>query len=88
MSMYIVARFKDNEREYRWHVGKFNPVPSQDVCRVIEVQADGDELDYLSARFPFVLNNRPQENLNGSWQSVRIVKWYGDDARFIVGNLT
>jgi hypothetical protein len=48
---------------------------------VISVQADGDELQLI------------RDECGGRWESLpdvvnkRVVNWYGDDAKFIVGNL-
>ena len=74
MALYIVA---DN-REYTWHVGQKNPVLFKNVDDVIEVQADGDELQHIEMMFvggfPLFFNKR-------------VCKWYGDFAKLIVGNL-
>lgn len=89
--LYIVVNRSGNLSESKWsvwHIGKFNPVPSQDCWNVVEVRADGDELEYLKGRFPFVLNNIPQHLEGTRWVQDDFVYWYGDQAKFIVGNLT
>lgn len=64
--------------EKTWHVGSG---PVRDIVHpdnVISIQADGDELDLICERFG-VAAIRPR----GS----NVVRWYGDTAKFIVGNL-
>jgi hypothetical protein len=41
------------------------------------LQADGDELDAIKVQFPNLIPH------NGN----RVVRWFGDNARFICGNL-
>lgn len=89
--LYFDTEYNGNWKQNIWHVGEPVPIMPLQVRYVIEVQADGDELDYLTARFPFIAQNRPQQEsgkANGSWDFTRMVRWYGDDARFIIGNLT
>ncbi len=60
-----------------WHVGQKNPVEYLDVPKVTEVQADGHELEYIYENFtdlPHLSNGR-------------VVRWFGDHARFIAGNI-
>lgn len=59
----------------QWHVGE--PIPEVDILRVVAVNADGDELQYIISRFP----NLPYCNHRG------LVQWFGDHAKFIVANL-
>ena len=69
-----------------WHVGEKKPnelldassVVASTVEDVVMIQADGDELDYIIDKFG-IAAMRPK----GS----NVVKWYGDIARFIIGNL-
>lgn len=67
--LYIVDKFRT---EWPWHVNSSVPVRAQDV---IEVQADGDELDYIRSRV--TMNNDSNR---------RVIRWFGDDAKFIVAN--
>jgi hypothetical protein len=55
------------------HVGE--PLYKGSLSQVIEVQADGDELLHITQRF----TNLPMTN-------GRVVRWFGDHARFIVAN--
>lgn len=80
--MYIVYKhpgtpvLKERAEERTWHVGQ-QPEPLQnEILSIVEVQADCDELEYILNRFT---------NLPRSTQ--RVQRWYGDMARFIVGNL-
>lgn len=88
--LYIDTEYNGNFKEQKWHVGEPVPIMALQVRYVIEVQADGDELDYLMRRFPFVVNNMPKEMSpdNIRWVPSKVVRWYGDQARFIIGNLT
>ena len=63
-------------RDFEWHVGESPPILYGDVKDVTEVQADGHELDYI-------INN--MEGLPIA--KTRVVRWFGDHARFIVANL-
>lgn len=81
MALYIM--YKDEERQY--HLDDLsrivNKLPvrthiSGTVAGVTEVQADGDELEYIKLHF----TNIPMADK-------RVVCWYGDHAKFIVGNL-
>lgn len=67
--------------EYRWHVDDALPFPSSNVEFVVEVQADGHELELILFRYPglpHVLRDIP-----GS----KVQRWFGDQAKFIVANL-
>ena len=75
--MYIRAKTGNTFAELTWWVGGDRPLAIEDVILVVEVQADGDELAYIKRNFenlPMRVN-KPE------------VTWYGDDARFIVGNI-
>lgn len=64
-----------NKGIIHWHTG--GSVPCIDISEVIEVQADGDELQYIQTHMPTL----PHAN------HIRVVNWYGDHAKFIAGNL-
>ncbi len=64
-----------------WHVGD-GPimgifVPGNALERVVMVQVDGHELEAVKDQLRY---------LPGSYTG-RVVRWYGDHARFIIGNL-
>lgn len=66
----------ENGEQIRWHVGTETPTAYADEVR--ELQADGDELDYISDKFGIAaLVPKGQ----------KVVRYYGDQARFILGNL-
>lgn len=71
MAMYITFK---NGRERLWHIGSPTPTTDQEV---VEVQADGDELEYVINRF----KNIPYPSHQ------RVVKWHGDLAKLIANNL-
>lgn len=60
-----------------WHLGGKNPVPFSEVAGVIEIQADGGELDFIRNHFTG-LPDCPRKY---------VVRYFGDDARFVVGAL-
>ena len=61
--------------EKQWHIGQTVPL-IQEGYEVSEVQADGDELDYLL------------DNLSGLPMSKSpVVSWFGDMAKFIIHNI-
>lgn len=88
--LYFDTEYNGNWKQNIWHVGEPVPIMPLQVRYVIEVQADSDELDYLISRFPFVLNNMPKawSSDKTKWVNAKVVRWYGDQARFIIGNLT
>lgn len=49
---------------------------NKDVESVLEIQADGDELEAIREQFPSLVIPKHA-----------VVRWYGDMAKFIVGNL-
>jgi hypothetical protein len=64
----------------QWHVGE--KVPDVPVERIVELQADGDELEYIENIF----------STHGKCSipipyAKRVVRWYGDIARTIYLNL-
>lgn len=63
-----------------WHVGYPNPVAYHEVREVLEVQADGDELEHIETMF--------QRGKELPIPRRRVVRWFGDHAKLIVGNLT
>jgi hypothetical protein len=75
MALYITC--KDN-REVQWHVGSTTLRSAHEwPSPVTDVQADGDELDYIINNFP----NLPYP------KHKRVVRWDGDLAKLIAYNL-
>lgn len=86
----IYTPIRDEWYVDEWYVGMKQMVPNMKVLQVVMVQAGGDELQYILNRFPFILNSRKAQEWNskeGMWTNVESMKFYGDDAKFIVGNL-
>lgn len=84
MSLYITATHKDGaEWVCEYHVGKCLRNEFVEVlkafhdCTVMEVQADGNELEAIK---------RQLENIPFA-KGKRVVRWFGDDARFIIANI-
>ena len=72
--LYILIE-KDGEIfNKEWHVGEL--ITGINICQVVEIQADGDELELIKKNFT---------NLPGS--KGPIIRWYGDHAKFIAANL-
>lgn len=59
-------------KEHIVHVGENMTIPADNI---VEVQVDGDELSHVESKF----SNLPKS-------TGRVVKYYGDHAKFIVGN--
>lgn len=71
--LYIISNH--GEGEFSWHVG--SPIPNVPVEKVTEVQADGDELEYLRSLFGTSI----------AMPNTGVANWYGDWARTIYLNL-
>ncbi len=82
MSAFIVQKNELIEWTDEWHVGLpvlvVGTIYPIDVKNVIEVQADGDELD--------IIWNTPHESIPFIARK-RVQTWYGDMAKFIVKNI-
>lgn len=83
---------REENHGLEWHIGSPLPEPPKrhgyPTPRVLEVQADGDELDYILNCF----NNIPGPTSlarGASWhpRPIRVVCWFGDTAMFIYHNL-
>lgn len=76
--MLTIMSHTNSQRFWKfWYVGKDNPVSFHEVYDVMEVQADGDELLHIFHCNPILM---PQ-------YSSSVIRWFGDDAKFIVANL-
>lgn len=76
--IYLVSpagEFGKNETVFNWHVGESLPYPRG--VTITEVQADGDELEYIFNNF----RGLPLSNKK------RVQTWRGDFAQFIADNL-
>lgn len=71
----LIIHFSD--AIFEWHVGEQLIITNGDVDDVRYVLADGHELEFIKKEFV---------NITYS-DSMRIVKFYGDQAKSIVGNL-
>lgn len=60
-----------------WHTGEPCPVPFANIKNVEEIQADGGELELILR----VCQNIPVAT------TTNVMRWFGDDARFIVANV-
>lgn len=76
----------------QWKMGEDTMLLKTTAEDVSYIVADGKELNYLWNRFDFVRNNRFIESGKPGTLSIdrfpELVRYYGDDAKFIVGNLT
>lgn len=61
---------------WEWHVGEKNHfVNTAEILHIVAVQADGDELLHIYDKV------RGLKIATG-----RVIRWFGDDAKFIVAN--
>lgn len=78
----LILKLRDTEGiQYELHVGD---VLSGIVDKVDSAQADCDELDTLARE----IEQRLPADVAGALlpKGLRVVRWYGDDARFILAN--
>lgn len=75
--MYITVNAFGDNVTVGWHVGQKNPIVFDDMQHVTEVQADGDELEYIR----FSMNNVPFNKFKA------VNRWFGSMAQFIAANL-
>ncbi len=73
MSLYITT---DDGKEINVHIGSGPMREKVEPMFVDWIQADGDELTAIYRKF----DKLPYCN-------ERVVRWYGDTAKFIIGNL-
>ena len=73
--LYIIEKVGTTEGTHQWHVGSSLPVNLK-VDRVVEVQANEDELRYLLTHFNLPVCSHKKS-----------ISWFGDMAKFIVANL-
>ena len=74
--LFVAININGKKMEKSWHVGE-SPISSEFIDYIEVIQADCDELEYIFKKFsniPYVSNKR-------------VVRWFGDHAKFIVGNL-
>ncbi len=68
-----------------WRIGTVMEVKPSMVKEVTEIEVDGEELIFILntfARLPIMV----KKDLT-HWHDDKPMRWYGDHARFIVGNL-
>lgn len=73
---YNSPSMKGLPSEHGWHVGEKFPFTYEEICLVSELQADGDELMEVLDYCP----NIPRS-------PGRVIRWFGDHAKFIAGVL-
>ena len=78
MAMFVTAKNDDNAQNGE-ATGEFHLGERCDhwAYAAIMLQADGDELEAIRSQFPSLM---PQNHK-------RVIKWYGDVAKFICANL-
>lgn len=65
------------EHEITWHTGEGKLSEKIPASEHVVIQADGDELYYISATIDGIRFNR----------KARVNIWTGEDARFLINNL-
>lgn len=93
MSMFVTVRASDGQvRDFEIHTGEPVLRFPDGKTEVIEVQADGDELDYIVENFqaiPLAWNVKKNIENSGVNRKLlnRVQRWFGDHAKFIYHNL-
>lgn len=92
MGLTIVTKNKfDHVNEATFHIpfGKIAKDINEIASHVTEIQADGHELEYIRQRFGNKQNDsRSTVPFVSTFALPRVMRWFGDDAKFIIGNLT
>lgn len=81
MALYVIEQLSDDKDDCHastWHVGGKPLDNTADPDKTIMVQADGHELEAICNQFTGLPKGGVRQ---------RVVKWYGDMAKFIVANL-
>lgn len=90
--MLSVRYLSDEGTSHRcWYVGTggFYEIHGFPITDIISMYANGDELDYIKQHFPTVDFPKGEFDVERlEWKSPYEVRWYGETAQFIVGNLT
>lgn len=76
MALYVTFK-NHNLAAKQWHVGEDFSIPMHETDLVVSVQADGDELTHVIGKFAHLPYPR----------NTRVVRWFGDWAKLIAGNL-
>ncbi|KKN81554.1 hypothetical protein LCGC14_0318130 [marine sediment metagenome] len=71
----LCIKFIRSDKIFEWHVREGRP--GVNLEQVDEIQADGDELEYIKTNF----TNLPMAPLK------KVVRWRGEHARFILNHL-
>jgi hypothetical protein len=75
--IYIVSHYADGvDVRTAWHVG--DKLRFDNVSNIVEIQADGDELELVQALC---------KNLRNINDCARVKRWFGDEAKFIAANV-
>ncbi len=76
-------------REIEWTMDTPMPIIGPAVLKVKQVEADGAELSYIRTAFHGLRDRSvPRDPLKYIYPAMaNVVRWYGEDAWFIVGNL-
>ena len=76
-------------KERKWHIGEKNPVNFDEVNAIQEIQADGDELDYIKKQY--CDGNNIESTVTAYSiplpRNKRVVRWFGDIAKIIISNI-
>jgi hypothetical protein len=75
MAGYVTIIEDGKEKDFPFWIGN-DPRLIVDTSQLVEIQLDGDELEYLIENFVNIPYSR----------KARIQNWYGDMAKFIVEN--
>lgn len=74
--------------EINWHVGQPKPIPYLEINNIIEIQADGHELEFIKDNFSSWIPTKKRGNIQifniPFSNSSRVIRWFGDIAKCIV----
>jgi hypothetical protein len=80
----LAIKFKgSNVFEEEWHVGERNPIGTHSFQDIDLIQADGHELQHITAQYHDVVNNTYTIPI----ANVRVMRWCGSIAQTIIANL-
>ena len=74
--LFITIKLNDYSPFFdkKWHIGEPFPVSYRDIEKVVELQADGNELHHLMRKFK-------TPDATGLFSKLTVQRWFGDEAK-------
>jgi hypothetical protein len=85
--------FLGNTKSYQYYVNQFKDIvfSNSAISNIQYIQADGDELGYILNKFgnipKLATDIKLEKELHNDSPRAYVMRWYGSDAAFIIGNL-